>query len=338
MQHAKNIKEFHQDLAEALDDDFLRATLDSFALAYRAGRTEIFAGMDESGLIAAVAQAKDAALDQLEELYARFRDEAEKRGLIVHRAATAAEANALIIRIAGETNCRSVVKSKSMTSEEIRLTEALENAGLMVTETDLGEWIIQLRREGPTHMVMPAIHLSRRQIAELFAQVTGSAQQPDINALVKVARRALRPAFAQADMGVTGANFAVAENAVIGLCTNEGNARLVTTLPRVQVALIGLEKLVPSVSEALDIIRVLPRNATAQAVTAYVTWLGGRPNPDQQRHIVFLDNGRSALSKDSACRQVLRCVRCGACANVCPVYRLVGGHKMGYVYIGAIGL
>jgi iron-sulfur cluster protein len=338
MQHAKTMKEFHRDLASALDDEFLRATLDAFAQAYRAGRADIFAGMDEQALIAAVAEAKDAALDRLEDLYVRFRAEAEKRGVVVHRAATAAEANAVIAGIAQAAGCRAIVKSKSMTSEETRLSNALEEAGFEVAETDLGEWIIQLRREGPTHMVMPAIHLSRRQIAELFARVTQTSQQPDISALVKVARHALRPKFTAADMGVTGANFAVAENAAIGLCTNEGNARLVTTLPRVLVSLVGLEKLVPSVSEALDIIRVLPRNATAQAVTAYVTWLTGRPAADQERHIVFLDNGRTALAKDPLCRQILRCVRCGACANVCPVYRLVGGHKMGHIYIGAIGL
>ena len=338
MRHEKTMKEFHRDLASALDDDFLHATLDSFALAYRTGRAGIFAGMDEPALIAAVAEAKDAALDRLEELYARFRAEAEKRGVVVHRAATAAEANAVIVRIAHAAHCRTIVKSKSMTSEETRLSAALEDAGCEVTETDLGEWITQLRREGPSHMVLPAIHLSRRQVAELFSRVTGTPQQPDINALVKVARHALRPAFTAADMGISGANFAVAENAAIGLCNNEGNASLVTTMPRVHVALAGLEKLVPSVSEALDIIRVLPRNATAQAITAYVTWLAGRPTADQERHVVFLDNGRSALAQDPHCRQILRCVRCGACANVCPVYRLVGGHKMGHIYIGAIGL
>ncbi|MDR2076835.1 MAG: LUD domain-containing protein [Desulfovibrio sp.] len=338
MQNAKTMKDFHRDLASALDDDFLRSTLDAFALAYRTGRAEVFADMDEPALVAAVAGAKDAALDKLEDLYLRFRSEAEKRGVVVHRAATAAEANALIVRIAHDARCRAIVKAKSMTTEEIRLSTALEDAGLEVVETDLGEWITQLRREGPTHMVLPAIHLSRHQVAELFAQVTQTPHPPDIGTLVKVARRALRPKFTAADMGITGANFAVAENAAIGLCTNEGNARLVTTLPRVHVALVGLEKLVPTVSEALDIVRILPRNATAQAVTAYVTWLTGRPTPNQERHIVFLDNGRAALAKDPVCRQILRCVRCGACANVCPVYRLVGGHKMGHIYIGAIGL
>jgi L-lactate utilization protein LutB len=181
MQHAKTMKEFHRDLASALEDGFLRDTLDAFALAYRAGRAEIFAGMDEQALIAAVAEAKDAALDRLEDLYARFRAEAEKRGVVVHRAATAAEANAVIVGIAQAARCRAIVKSKSMTSEETRLSAALEEAGFEVAETDLGEWIIQLRREGPTHMVMPAIHLSRRQIAELFAQVTQTPQRPDIS-------------------------------------------------------------------------------------------------------------------------------------------------------------
>ncbi|MDR2161201.1 MAG: LUD domain-containing protein [Desulfovibrio sp.] len=338
MSRSSAMKEFRRDLAAALDDGFLRATLDAFALAYRKNRAEVFSRLDEPALVAAVAEAKDAALDRLEDLLDSFRAQAQRRGVSVHRAATASEANALILGIAREHQCRTVIKSKSMTAEEIGLSAALEDAGLEVTETDLGEWITQLRHEAPSHMVLPAIHLSRLQVAETFALETSLPQRPDIASLVRVARRALRPRFTAADLGITGANFALAENAAIGLCTNEGNARLVTTLPRVHVALVGLEKLVPSVNEALDIIRILPRNATAQAATSYVTWLTGRPSPTQERHIVFLDNGRSALNSDPACRQVLRCVRCGACANVCPVYRLVGGHRMGHIYIGAIGL
>lgn len=344
MQTAKNLKAYKADLNEALEDDFLRETLDKFAVAYRANRKAVFANVDEKELIAEIAAAKDAALADMEGLYARFKAEAEKRGVIVHRAATAAEANEIICGIAAENNCRKIIKSKSMTSEETQLNEALLRRGLEVAETDLGEWIIQLRQEGPTHMVMPAIHLSRGQVADVFTEATGEEQAPDISGLVKVARHTLRDKFIEADMGISGANFAIAENGTIGLCTNEGNARQVTTLPRVHVAVCGLDKLTPSIHDALRVIKVLPRNATAQAITSYVTWISGASecplNPDGKKilHIVFLDNGRTELAKDPICGEALRCVRCGACANVCPVYRLVGGHKMGHIYIGAIGL
>lgn len=344
MQTAKTMKAYKADLGEALEDKFLRETLDKFAVAYRANRTAVFANVAEKELIAEIAEAKDKALCDMDGLYEQFKAEAEKRGVIVHRATTAAEANELILRIAQENNCKKIVKSKSMTSEETQLNEALLHSGLEVAETDLGEWIIQLRHEGPTHMVMPAIHLSRGQVADVFSEATGQEQSSDIGKLVKVARHELRDKFIEADMGISGANFAIASSGTIGLCTNEGNARQVTTLPRVHVAICGLDKLCPSIHDALRVIKVLPRNATAQAITSYVTWISGATecgaSPDGKKimHIVFLDNGRSALAKDPVCGEALRCVRCGACANVCPVYRLVGGHKMGHIYIGAIGL
>ena len=344
MHPVRTMKSYHQELREALDDSFLRETLDSFAIAYRANRAAIFADINEKALIAEVAEAKDACIGRLDELYLQFKVEAEKRGVTVHRAVTAEEAAALIQRIAAENGCKRIIKSKSMTGEEIHLNQALEDAGCEVTETDLGEWIIQLRGEKPTHMVMPAVHLSRYQVADLFSETTREAQESDPQKLVKVARRALRGKFAAADMGISGANFALADSGSIGLCTNEGNARLATTLPRVHVALCGLDKLFPSVVDALRVIKVLPRNATGQMITSYVTWITGATEcsitPDKRKsmHVVFLDNGRSALAGDVACRETLRCVRCGACANVCPVYRLVGGHKMGHIYIGAIGL
>ena len=344
MQTAKNMKEYHEDLKEALENAFLRETLDKFAVAYRANRVTVFADMDEKELIAEVAASKDASLGRLDELFTQFAKEASRRGVHVHLAKTAADANELICRIARENKCKKIIKSKSMTAEEILVNHALEDQGCEVTETDLGEWIIQLRHEGPTHMVMPAIHLSRDQVADVFTEATKHKQENNIEKLVKVARRELRVKFAEADMGISGANFAIADTGTIGICTNEGNGRLTTTLPRVHVALCGIDKLVPNIHDALRIIRVLPRNATAQAITSYVSWMTGATEcsvtKDKRKimHIIFLDNGRAALAKDSACKEVLRCVRCGACANVCPVYRLVGGHKMGHIYIGAIGL
>jgi iron-sulfur cluster protein len=344
MQTAKTLKGYRREVDQALANDFLRTAMDNFAVAYRTSRANAFAGMDVDGLVAGVAAAKDRALLDLDGLYARFKAKAEALGIRVHLAADAEAANRIIAAIALENRVHTVIKSKSMTAEETLLNHHLEAEGLAVTETDLGEWIIQLRHEGPSHMVMPAIHLSRFQVAELFTQVTGKAQNAEIQRLVKVARRELRRRFAEADMGISGANFAIAATGTIGLVTNEGNARLVTTLPRVHVALVGLDKLVPDLDTALQILRVLPRNATGQAITSYVTWItgpaeyGGAEGTAKQMHIVFLDNGRRALARDPIFAQVLRCVRCGACANVCPVYRMVGGHQYGHIYIGAIGL
>ena len=263
----------------------------------------------------------------------------------MHLAGTAREANEIICGIAKDRGVKKIVKSKSMTAEETFLNDHLEQEGLTVVETDLGEWIIQLRHEGPSHMVLPAIHLSRGQVAELFSRVTGESLDPDdIGKMVKVARRELRKEFLSAGMGISGANFAIAESGTLGIMTNEGNARLTTTLPPIHVALVGLDKLVPDLASALRILKVVPKNATGQVITSYVSWITGanecRPGPGgrKEMHVVFLDNGRLALARDPVFSEVLRCIRCGACANVCPVYALVGGHNYGHVYIGAIGL
>lgn len=340
-----DVKTYRKDLKRAVQNQFLGTTLDNFATAFRASRAKAFEGMDLDALIAEIAQGKDAAIPQLESLFAQFKAHAEALGIKVHVAHTALEANSTIAEIARANQVKKIVKGKSMTAEETFLNDHLEKEGFVVTETDLGEWIIQLRHEGPSHMVMPAIHLSRGEVAELFTKVTGQTQDPeDINGMVKVARRELRQAFLEADMGITGANFAIAESGTIGLVTNEGNGRLVTTLPRVHVALVGFDKLVPDLKSALRILRALPRNATGQLISTYVTWITGPtqcttcPDGRKEMHIVFLDNGRLALARDPVFSEALRCMRCGACANVCPIYKLVGGHNYGHVYIGAIGL
>jgi iron-sulfur cluster protein len=344
MQTARNLRAYKKDVRGALDNTFLREAMDKFAVAYRTSRANAFRGMDVEGLVAEIAAAKDAAIGQMDALYETFKANAEAIGIQVHLARTAEDANRIIADIARQTDSRKIVKAKSMTAEETLLNHHLEARGLEVTETDLGEWIIQLRHEGPSHMVMPAIHLSRYQVADLFTDVTGKKQDSEIERLVKVARRELRQKYVEADMGISGANFAIAATGTIGLTTNEGNARLVTTLPRVHVALVGLDKLMPTLHDALRIIRALPRNATGQAITSYVTWITGpsacaaAADGRKAMHIVFLDNGRREIARDPDFAQILRCVRCGACANVCPVYRMVGGHQYGHIYIGAIGL
>lgn len=295
-------------------------------------------------LIEDVARMKDECVTDLDKLYEEFKKNAESAGVTVHYAKDADEANRIIAEIAKKEDVKKVVKSKSMTAEETLVNHVLEDEDIEVTETDLGEWIIQLRHEGPSHMVMPAIHLSRYQVKDLFTEVTNKKQDEDIQKLVKVAREELRQKFFDADMGISGANFAVTSSGTIGLVTNEGNARLVTTLPRVHVALFGLDKLVADIGDALKIIKVLTRNATGQPITSYITWITGanecfgNGNRSKKVHFVVLDNGRREMAKDPLFSQIFRCVRCGACANVCPVYRLVGGHKMGHIYIGAIGL
>jgi len=345
MQTPKNMSSYREELKTALADTFVRETLDRIAVQYRTTRERIFSVINEKEHIADNAAAKDYAMDHYDELFEQFKKEAEKRGAIVHYAATGAEANAIIAKIARDNNVKLVAKSKSLTSKEILLNPALEAQGCEVVEGDLGEWILQLRDEYPGHLVLPAMHLSRYQVAETFSEVTKHKQDgEDILKLCMVARRVLRPKFAAADMGFTGANFLVAETGTVGVCTNEGNARLVTTIPRVQVTLAGIDKLVATTREALNAQYVLARNGTGQPITSYVTWMSGAmehsQNPDKKKiyHIVVLDNGRKALARDPLCREALRCIRCGACANICPIYRLVGGQAMGHVYIGAIGL
>jgi iron-sulfur cluster protein len=341
----QNIKEYRGQLKKALKNEFLGITLDNFAASYRISRAKAFEGINLEELIQDIAKGKDDSIPCLENLFTQFKSRAEAAGVKIHVAQTATEANEIIASIAKANKVRKIVKGKSMTAEETFLNDHLEKEGYQVTETDLGEWIIQMRHEGPSHMVMPAIHLSRKQVAELFTKITGKYQDPDdIDGMVKTARRELRQAYIEADMGITGANFAIAETGTIGLVTNEGNGRLVTTLPRVHVALVGFDKLIPDLHSALRILKALPRNATGQAISTYVTWITGTnectpgPNGRKEIHIVFLDNGRLALAKDPVFSQALRCIRCGACANVCPIYKLIGGHNYGHVYIGAIGL
>lgn len=332
-------------MKKALENPHLGPALRTFSESYRDARSRAFQNRDFQELVRRVIRIKEDALLRLPELYRSFKDRAERSGARVHWASTAEEAR----RIVGERACaegaRTVVKSKSMTAEEIFLNDHLEALGMNVLETDLGERIVQLRGEGPSHMVMPAIHLTRKQVAELFSGTTGSRMDPDdIQALVNTARKELRRAFLEAEVGITGANFAVADTGTLGLVTNEGNGRLVTTLPPRHIALVGIEKLLPDISSALEILNVLPKNATGQAISSYVTWITGAvpasasPSGRKELDIVFLDNGRTSLAADPRFREALRCIRCGGCANVCPAYTAVGGHNYGYVYVGAIGL
>ena len=228
-----------------------------------------------------------------------------------------------------------------MASEEIHLNKFLEENGMSVRETDLGEWIIQLAGQRPSHMVMPAIHMTKEEVSELFSKAVGERLSTDIPRLVEVARKELRSKFLEADMGISGGNLAVAETGSIVLVTNEGNARMVTTLPKVHVALVGIEKFVEKFEDIVPVLEALPRSATAQLLTSYVSIItGATENSDgsmKDMHIVLMDNRRTEMSKDTKFVQAMQCIRCGSCLNVCPIYRLVGGHVFGSVYTGGIG-
>ena len=283
------------------------------------------------------ARLKDHTLAHLGAYLRRFEAEASARGAVLHWARDADEHNRIVHRLLAERGVRRLVKSKSMLTEECGLNPYLEARGIEVTDTDLGERIVQLRRERPSHIVFPAIHLRRGEIGELFHRELGSAAGlDDPTALTAVARSHLRDRFLAAEAGLTGVNFAVAESGGIVVCTNEGNADLGTALPPLHIACMGIEKLVPRWQDLPVFLRLLARSATGQAITAYTSHFHG-PRPGGELHIVIVDNGRSRLAADAARRRLLRCVRCGACMNTCPVYRRSGGHSYDATVPGPIG-
>ena len=322
-----------------INNTFLRRALKNFATAYPVARAKAFEGIDFEELRSRISTNKLAGLKELPQLVERFKTAAEANGARVHICTTPADANRTILDIIRAKGANFLVKSKAMTSEEIELNPYLEKHGIRCLETDLGEWIIQLAHERPSHMVMPAIHKNKEEVAELFSKETGKDCPPDIPFLVQTARETLRSGFLEGQVGLSGANAAMADSGAFAIITNEGNGRLVTTLPKTHIALIGMEKIVPSLQEALDVITILPKNATGQKITSYVSLIKGPSGEDDRElHIVLLDNGRLKLAADPDFSEALKCVKCGACANVCPIYEIVGGHVFGHIYVGGIGL
>ncbi len=266
----------------------------------------------------------------------------EKNGGNVFFARDSAEANKYVLEVVKRNNVRTVIKSKSMVSEETGLNHALEGAGVEAVETDLGEYIIQLAGETPYHIIAPAIHKSKDEVSELLAAKSGGERLNRAGDLTMQAREQLRDAFRRADMSVTGANFAVAESGSIVLVTNEGNGRMATSAPRIHIAAMGMEKVVPSIADLGSLLRILIRSATGQRISSYVTMVNGPRRHDdedgpEEFHLIVIDNNRSKLLADPSLREALYCIRCGACMNSCPVYRKVGGHSYGWVYPGPIG-
>lgn len=333
--------EFKESVDKALKNANLTGALGRFSEAYAVARKNAYAGIDFEQLRGRVAAIKGYAAEHMDELAEQFTKAATARGAKVFRANSPQQVKDYIANLCREKGVKRIVKSKSMATEEIHLNDHLIKQGVQVNETDLGEWIIQLAGQTPSHMVMPAIHMTRDEVADLFSKEVDERLSNDIPKLVKVARKELRTKFLEADMGITGGNMAIAETGTIALVTNEGNARLTTTLPKIHVAVVGLEKLVPNWADAAPILVALPKSATSQQLTSYVSLITGpTPNDDgsmKEMHIILMDNKRSEMAADPIFKQALQCIRCASCLNVCPVYRLVGGHVFGKVYTGGIG-
>jgi L-lactate dehydrogenase complex protein LldF len=306
-------------------------------------RAAAIAGIDWESARAAATEARRRAVSDRDALLERLVARLESRGVRVHRAADGREAVAQALAVASGASARSVVKSKSMVGEEIGLARCLEAAGLHVVETDLGEYVVQLRGEPPSHITAPALHVSRGDVARLFADKLGLTGGDAPAALAAFARERLRSEFLAADLGIIGVNLAVADTGDLVTVTNEGNGRLCSTLPRTLVAVTSIDKVVATPGDAAAVLRVLARSATGQAASAYVSLLRAPASPGDpfgpaDVHLVLVDNGRSRMAADPLYSDMLRCVRCGACLNACPVYRTIGGHAYGRTYPGPLGI
>ena len=287
-------------------------------------------------------QIKIHTLDHLDYYLEMLHDNVTAAGGQVHFANDSAEANAIVSHLAQSRGVKVATKSKSMVSEELELNPVLESIGVDVYETDLGEYIIQLAGETPSHLVAPALHKSKEDVAELFTDKLGVPYDEDIVRMAGTARQVLRDKFMEADLGISGANFVVAETGTLVIVTNEGNGRLCTSAPRIHIGITGMEKVIPSMQDLAIFLRLLPRSATGQRISSYVSMITGPRREDdedgpEEFHLVLVDNGRSRMLRDPKLREALYCIRCGACLNICPVYARVGGHAYGWVYPGPIG-
>lgn len=328
----------------ALRDSSLQNALSHAQTGFVQKRAQAIAMVDDFELLKFKAQAvKRDALANLGGLLEQFEQQVIQSGGQVHWASNTDELNSIVIELCREANAHRVIKGKSMIGEEADLNSAMEAAGFEMIESDLGEYIIQLAKEPPSHIIAPAIHKTRQQVAELFKQyhALGERGLDAISELVNEARMVLREAFLTADAGITGANLLVAENGSIAIVTNEGNGDLSATLPRIHIVVTSIEKVVATMEDASDILEVLARSATGQHMSAYTTFFNGPKRVDdadgpEQFHIVLLDNGRSDLLSGPF-EPMLNCIKCGACLNHCPVYANVGGHAYGWVYPGPMG-
>jgi len=344
---------FQTRITSALHNPTLQIALDRNAERRIPGRNRAFAELPDAEAVRDRGRAiRLETLAHLDHYLEQFTANVEKNGGQVHWAADAEEARQIILRLVQSAPAshqaepkpderRLVAKSKSMVSEEIELNHALQHAGIGAVETDLGEFIVQLRGETPSHLITPAAHLRREDVSTLFEKHFGMKPTLDVKEMTAVAYTELRRIFFSANVGLSGVNFGIAETGTLAIVTNEGNARLCTTVPPVHIALMGIERLVPTLADLEVMLRLLPRSATAQKLTSYLTLLNGprragEPDGPSELHVVLLDNGRSR-TLGSELAESLLCIRCGACLNVCPVYREIGGHAYGSTYSGPIG-
>ena len=331
----------------ALNDSQLRRNIGKATTTIRDKRAAVVAELDDwAELREAGAAIKDATMADLSRHLERLEAEVTARGGVVHWAANADEANRIVIDIASRADASDVVKVKSMATQEIGLNEALADAGISAWETDLAELIVQLGDDMPSHILVPAIHRNRSEIRTIFRQEMGKVGEPapehltdDPHALAEAARVHLRKRFLEADVAISGANFGVAETGTVMVVESEGNGRMCLTLPRVLVTVMGIEKLIPTWRDLEVYLQLLPRSSTGERMNPYTTmWTGVTPGDGPEEfHLVLLDNGRSTILDDPDGRAALRCIRCSACLNVCPVYERTGGHAYGSIYPGPIG-
>ncbi|OEF98185.1 LutB/LldF family L-lactate oxidation iron-sulfur protein [Desulfuribacillus alkaliarsenatis] len=334
--------DFRKRVDEALHDDFLRGAIKNATELLRTRRVSQWETLEDAQEWRARAQAiRTHTVLNLDKYLDQFTTKLEENGAKVHWAMTDQEAVRHIQAICSEKNAKMVVKSKSMVSEEIHLNHHLEKDGIEVVETDLGEYIIQLAKETPSHIIVPSIHHTRGSVSKLFSKVAKEELPAETPALTAFARKVLRQKFIDADIGITGCNFAIAETGSIVLFTNEGNGRMVNSMPDTQIVIMGMERILPSFKDLDPMLALLPRSATGQKITSYVSILNGPRRTNEADgakniHVVIVDNGRSRIL-GSKYQEVLNCIRCGSCLNVCPVYRQIGGHAYGWVYPGPIG-
>lgn len=328
----------------ALDDAKLRSSFRGAMDFLQNKRAIQFPDGDELQALRDLGEAvRQHALTHLPELLEQLEAKLTETGVQVHWAQTPDEANAIIAGIAQRHGARSMIKGKSMASEEIALNHYLADRGIRSLESDMGEYIVQLAGEGPSHIVMPAIHKTRGDIGALFEQhIPDTPYTEDVDTLIQAGRRALRQAFVDADIGLSGVNFVAADTGTLWLVENEGNGRLSTTVPPVHIAIMGIEKVVASLDHIVPLATLLTRSATGQAITTYFNLItgprrAGELDGPREMHVVLLDNGRTQAYADAQLRATLQCIRCGACMNHCPVYTRIGGHAYGTTYPGPIG-
>ncbi len=331
-------------LHEALADSRLREAVDKAtqtALKKRADKVEQLPWWEE--LRHQAHQTKKETLDHLDRYLELFEENCQKNGIVVHWARDAEEARTIILELMREKQVQSVVKSKSLTTEELHLNHFLEENGIESLETDLGEYIVQLLDQIPSHLTAPALHLTRVDVGRIFHEKLGVPYTEDPDALLQIARARLREKFLSADMGISGVNFAMAREGSFCVVENEANGFLTVGLPRIHLAVMGIEKLIPDLASLPPFLKLLPVSATGQKATSYLHIIGGPRRAStgegpEEVHLLLLDNGRSRILADGQLRETLCCIRCGACLNVCPIYQQVGGHAYGWVYMGPIGI